>query len=206
MAETAIDQVAGRATVVIGCTSLTARGAGRARPPCDGRRRRRDRVDAAALLEDVPRRDGALLPGHLGRRRRAADGLQLAARHERRHRSRPRRADRRGRQRRRDQGQHAEPRAVLRDDAPRRRQRAGVRPVHVRRRASSSCWSTAATGSSAAARCGARRTRSSGRPCGAATRSPHASTRGAPTSCSRSSGCPAAGAVSTAPTRASSRR
>ena len=47
-------------------------GGGRARPPRDRCRRRRDRLDAAAVLEDVPRRDRPLLPGHLrrGRRRR----------------------------------------------------------------------------------------------------------------------------------------
>ena len=109
-------------------------GGGRARPARARGRRRRDRLDAAALLEDVPRRDGALLPGHLGRRRGAAHGLQLAARHERRHRPGSRRAARRRGQRRRDQGQHAQPGAVLRDDAEGAGRRPRLRPLHERRR------------------------------------------------------------------------
>ena len=116
VAETAIDQVArprhGRDRLHV----PDRKGRGRARPACARSRRRRHRLDAAAILEDLSRRDRPLLPGHLRRRRGAVDGLQLAARHERRHRPRSRRADRRRRQRRRDQGQHAEPRAVLRDD------------------------------------------------------------------------------------------
>ena len=57
--------------------------------------------------------------------------------------------------------------------------------------------------SSAAARSSARRTRSTGRPCGAATSRERAPMPDAPTSSFRSSGCPAAGAASSAPTRAS---
>ena len=147
---------------------------------------------AAAVLEDVPRRDRRLLRGHLGRRRRAADGLQLAARDERRHRppsSRSRLADVDTVVAIKDS--HAEPRAVLRDDA--RASSAGVRVfgpfmsiaglrvaegarrrrLHRRRHA-------------------LRRSRPAvlgGRTGAATTRPPRACASG-PRSCSRSSGCP----------------
>ena len=65
VAETAIDQVAGRVPVVIGCTAYTAREAARARPSRDRGGADGHRLDTAALLEDVPRRDGRVLPGHL---------------------------------------------------------------------------------------------------------------------------------------------
>ena len=71
--------------------------------------------------------------------RRADHGLQLAARHSVDIDPALAEPDRRHRERRRDQGQHAERAAVLRDGADRRRPDARLRPVHVERRASSSC-------------------------------------------------------------------
>ena len=131
--ETAIDQAAGRVPVVAGCTSLHRARGDRARPSCARGRRRRHQLDAAALQQDVPRRDRRVLLGHLRRHRRADPRLQLAARLQRRDRSRPRQPDRRHRERRRDQGQHAERAAVLRDGADRRRPDPRLRPVHVER-------------------------------------------------------------------------
>ena len=122
VAETAIDQVAGRATVVIGCTSLTAKqavelgrhaiaagadGVGSTAPPYS----KTYPDETVRYFQDMS--DGIDAP---------ADGLQLAPRDERRHRPGPRSADRGHRQRRRDQGQHAGPRAVLRDGEARREQ------------------------------------------------------------------------------------
>ena len=101
VAETAIEQVAGRVPVVIGCTSLTARrrsssagtrslpaptGIGSTPPPYS----KTYPDETVRYFEDI----SAGVDG-------AADGLQLAARNERRHRPRPRRAARRHRERRR---------------------------------------------------------------------------------------------------------
>ena len=170
VAETAIDQVAGRVTVVIGCTSLhrdarrssSAGTRSRPAPTASARRRRRTRrripTRPCAYFQDIS--DG--VDG-------ADDGLQLAARHERRHRPRPRRADRRHRQRRRDQGQHAEPRAVLRDDEARRRERARLRPVHERRGPRVPARARRRRLHRRRLALGRARRRSSGRPSGAAT-------------------------------------
>ena len=105
----------------------------RARPSCARGRRVGHQLDAAALQQDVPRRDRRVLLRHLRRHRRADPRLQLAARLQRRDRSGPRQPDRRHRERGRDQGQHAERAAVLRDGADRRRPDPRLRPVHVER-------------------------------------------------------------------------
>ena len=68
VAENAIDAVAGRIPVVIGCTSYTAREAGELGRHAIAAGRRRDRLDAAAVLEDLPRRDRRVLPRPLARR------------------------------------------------------------------------------------------------------------------------------------------
>ena len=131
--ETAVEVAAGRVPVVAGCTSYTALEAAELGRHALAAGRLGHQLDAAAVLEDVPGRDGAVLHGHLGPHRRAAARLQLAARLQRRDRPGPRRPDRRHRERRRHQGLDAERAAVLRDDAPGRRPRARVRPVHVER-------------------------------------------------------------------------
>ena len=117
VAETAIDQVAGRMTVVIGCTAYTADevasyGRHAMAAGADG-----VEAERAAVLEAVPGRDPAVLRRHLRRRRRAAARLQLAARDQRRVPPGPVRTTGRDRQRRGRQRQHPERRAVLRDDA-----------------------------------------------------------------------------------------
>ncbi len=63
VAETAIDAVAGRVPVVVGVAPLHGARGGRARTARDRRRRRGDRVDAAAVREDVRPRDRRLLRG-----------------------------------------------------------------------------------------------------------------------------------------------
>ena len=173
VAENAID--AGRRAgcpVVIGCTSLHGARGGRARPPRDRGGRRRDRLDAAAVLEDVPRRDRRVLPGHLAT---AVDaplmvynwphgtsvdiGADLAERL----------VD--DRQRRRDQGL-ARRTSTQFFETTKRGRRPGVRvfgPFMSRGGARAPARGTAATASSAAARSGARATPSSGRRSGAAT-------------------------------------
>ena len=205
VAETAIDP--GRGTRDGGDRLHLAdrEGGRRARPARDRGRRRRDRLDAAAVLEDVSRRDRALLPGHLRRRRGAAHGLQLAARDERRHRPRSRRADRSRRQRRRDQGQHAGSGAVLRDDEACPRGRSRVRPVHERRGPRFPPRARRRRLHRRRLALGLPGRRLLGGGLARRHRRPPTSMPGAPTSCSRSSGCPEAGAASSAPTRASSR-
>ena len=160
-----------------------------------GGRRRGHRLDAAALLEDVPRRDRAVLPGHLGRGRRPADGLQLAARRRASTSGPTSRAasptsttSSRSRTRTPNLEQFSETTQAGRRPGPR------VRSVHGRRRAR------------APARVGRRRlhrrrlalgppaTREFWEASGAATSSPHARTPSRRTSSSRSSGCRAAGA------------
>ena len=146
VAENAIDAVAGRVPVVIGCTSYTAREAGELGASRNRCGRRRDRVDPAAVLEDVPRRDRGVLPRPLRRGGRAGDDLQLAARLQRRHRRRPRRPPRGDRQRRRDQGLHA----GLRSSSRRRRAGSSTGPAcsarSCPRRGSTSCSSVGGDG------------------------------------------------------------
>ena len=131
--ETAVDQAAGRVPVVAGCTSYTAREAIELARHALAAGAVGHQLDAAALQQDVPRRDRRVLLRHLRRHRRADPRLQLAARLQRRDRSGPRQPDRRHRERGRDQGQHAERAAVLRDGADRRRPDPRLRPVHVER-------------------------------------------------------------------------
>ena len=143
-------------TVVIGCTSLTAKRGGRARPARDGRRRRRasarrrrrtrrripdetvryfqdisDGVDAPLMVYNWPHGTSVDIGPDLAERIAAVDNV-----------------------------------VAIKDSTPNLEQffettkrvlgpRARVRPVHERRRASTSCSSTAATASSAAARSGA---------------------------------------------------
>ena len=106
-------------------------GAGEARRRRRGRRRR---VDGAAVREAVRPRDRAVLQGPRGRDRRAADGLQLGARHGGRHEGRSDPAARRDRHDRLAQGLDPEPRPVLRDVARRCRPAPRLRAVHVHRR------------------------------------------------------------------------
>ena len=207
VAETAIDQVAGRVDGRDRLHLPHREAGGRARTACDGRRRRRHRLDAAAVLEDVPRRDGAVLPGHLGRRRRAADGLQLAAR---------RRASTSG-----PTSRSGSPRSTTssRSRTARRTceqffettkrvvgERAGVRPLHGRRRTRVPARARGRRVHRRRLAVGRTRRRVLGGGLARRRRRAPASTPGAPTSSSRSSGSPAAGAASSAPTRASSRR
>ena len=88
VAETAIEQVAGRMTVVIGCTAYTANDVasyGRHAMAAGA-----DGIEASAPPYSKPFPDEmvAVLPGHLGCSRWADARLQLAARHQ--HRDRPR--------------------------------------------------------------------------------------------------------------------
>ena len=191
VAETAIEHVAGRVPVVVGCTSLHGARGGRAaagtrsRPAPTGssRRRRRTRRRSTTRPSRTTRTcrdavDAPLLVYNWLHGTSVDIGPELA----------DRLVD--DRHRRRAQGQHAERRAVLRDDAHGRRPACACSGRSCRRGARASCSPTAATASSAAARSSARPTRSSGRTTGAATRCAAARTPSATDGCSRSSGCP----------------
>ena len=207
VAETAIDAAAGRVPVVIGCTAYTAREAGALA--------KHALAAGADGVESTPPPYGkpfdhetvAVLPGSRGRDRRADDGLQLAARHGRRHRrptSPAARRDRdrssRSRTRRRTSQQFCET----------------SRRVVDRLRVFGPFMSTAGLEQLKAhggdgfigggTLFGAARREVLGGLVGRRRGGLPGARRAAPRSCSRSSGCPAAGPGSTAATRASSRR